>query len=190
MFRWSFSSFIFLEILQLFLERHGLTPLAFWILPSANLLPQPTLDLNQTQTRAPCEAGALVLALPTMFWMKKKINGTNGKLTEHSKINGTILKWKIKKDQRMSRSTEVPRRYSANCWAGRCSADRIMRPRYRHLNFQKSQKFLQFWANFGTFFFKMSFWSNTIKILQKMVFLRFFSSWRWFLLIFEQFLIN
>ena len=65
-----------------------------------------------------------------------------------------------------------------------------MRPLYRHLNFQKSQKFQQFWANFGTFFFKISFWSNIGKISQKMVFLRFFSSWRWFLLIFEQFLIN
>ena len=81
-------------------------------------------------------------------------------------------------------------RYSDDCWAGRCLTDRIMRPRYQHLNFQKSQNFLQFWATFGTFFFKISFWSNTGKISQKMVLLRFFSSWRWFLLIFEQFLIN
>ena len=62
-----------LEILHLFLEKHCLTPLSFWILPSANLLPQPTLALNQTQTRAPCEAGALILALPTMLILHQKV---------------------------------------------------------------------------------------------------------------------
>ena len=78
-------SFIFffirlLEMLHLFLEKHCLTPLSFWILPSANLLPQPTPALNQTQTRAPCEAGALVLAILKIFitniqiWMKDERN--------------------------------------------------------------------------------------------------------------------
>ena len=85
-------------MVHLFLEKHCLTPWSFWILPSANLLPQPTLALNQNQTRAPCEAGALVLALPTMFWMKKKINGIDEK---SSKINGTILKWKINRSSKL-----------------------------------------------------------------------------------------
>ena len=88
-----------LEILHLFLEKHCLTPLSFWILPSANLLPQPTLALNQTQTRAPCEAGALILTLPTMFWIQKKKDQRNiVRSTNNSQM----------KDQRMSRSTEVP----------------------------------------------------------------------------------
>ena len=38
-----------------------------------------------------------------------------------------------------------------NLWSGRCTVDWIMRLRYRHLNFQKFQMFLQFLSNFGTF---------------------------------------
>ena len=63
-------------LLYTFSWKNIASPLSLWILPSANLLPQPTLALNQTQTRAPCEAGALVLSLPTMLWMKKKMNET------------------------------------------------------------------------------------------------------------------
>ena len=44
---------------------------SFWVPSSANLLPQPTLALNQTLTRAQCEAGAIVLANQTMFWFPK-----------------------------------------------------------------------------------------------------------------------
>ena len=52
---------------------------------------------------------------------------------------------------------------------------------------QKIRDFQYFWANLATFFFKIQFWTKLALEAFKMIFLTFFRSWRWFILIFDPF---
>ena len=52
---------------------------------------------------------------------------------------------------------------------------------------QKITDFQHFWANLATFFFKIQFWTKLALESLKMIFLTFFRSWRWFILIFDPF---
>ena len=52
---------------------------------------------------------------------------------------------------------------------------------------QKITDFQHFWANLATFFFKIQFWTKLALESLKMIFLTFFRSWRWFILIFIHF---
>ena len=52
---------------------------------------------------------------------------------------------------------------------------------------QKITDFQHFWANLAAFFFKIQFWTKLALESLKMIFLIFFRSWRWFILIFDPF---
>ena len=52
---------------------------------------------------------------------------------------------------------------------------------------QKIRDFQYFWANLATFFFKIQFWTKLALESLKMIFLTFFRSWRWFILIVDLF---
>ena len=51
----------------------------------------------------------------------------------------------------------------------------------------KNQGFSVFLGKFGNFFFKIQFWTKLALESLKMIFLTFFRSWRWFILIFDPF---